>query len=232
VRSTSPSSLLMASLDAARRQLAVHGEALLHETLAGSRRVRELLARTPDVAVVGEELVGRPGVTGWDPLRLVLDVRQTGLSGYAVAEALRNAYDVQPELATHATLVFILGMGQPLPDLERLAGDVDETIKRITRPGASQALVRSTASLSHETVVSPREAFLGAAERVGVADAVGRVSAESIAGYPPGIPALLPGERITAEVIDYLRELVAAGARLHGASDSTLETIEVLTAGP
>jgi arginine decarboxylase len=231
VRSTSPSSLLMASLDAARRQLAVHGEALLHETLAGSRRVRELLARTPDVAVVGEELVGRPGVAGWDPLRLVLDVRQTGLSGYAVAEALRDAYDVQPELATHATLVFILGMGQPVPDLDRLAGDVDETVKRITRPGTGQALVRSTASLRHETIVAPREAFLGASERVAVDDAVDRVSAESIAGYPPGIPALLPGERITAEVVDYLRELVAAGARLHGASDPTFATIEVLTAG-
>src|SRR3954463_15566137 len=218
-RSTSPSALLMSSLDAARRQLAVHGEALLHDTLAASRRVRELLARTPDGAGVGEGLGGPPGVAGWDPLRLVLDVRQTGLSGYAVAEALRDAYDVQPELATHATLVFILGMGQPVPDLDRLAGDVDETVKRVTRPGTGQALVRSTASLLHETVVSPREAFLGASERVPVDDAVDRVSAESIAGYPPGIPALLPGERITAEVVDYLRELVAAGARLHGASD-------------
>jgi lysine decarboxylase len=227
-RSTSPSALLMGSLDAARRQLAVHGEALLHETLAASRRVRELLARTPDVAVIGEELVGRPGVAGWDPLRLVLDVRQTGRTGYAVAEALRRRYDVQPELATHATLVFILGMGQPVPDLDRLAGDVDETIKAITTSGASHALVRSTASLSHETVVPPRDAFLGAAERVAVDDAVGRISSESIAGYPPGIPALLPGERVTAEVVDYLRELVAAGARLHGASDPTFATIEVL----
>src|SRR5947209_7176531 len=137
VRSTSPSSLLLASLDAARRQLAVHGEALLHETLAASRRVREQLAGTPDVAVVGPELVGRPGIVAWDPLRLVLDVRRTGRSGYAVADALRNAYDVQPELATHATLVFILGMGQPVPDLDRLAGDLDETVKRLTGPGTS-----------------------------------------------------------------------------------------------
>src|SRR5205085_5460371 len=91
VRSTSPSSLLLASLDAARRQLAVHGEALLHETLAASRRVREQLTRTPDVAVVGPELVGRPGVVGWDPLRLVLDVRATGRTGYEVAAALRGA---------------------------------------------------------------------------------------------------------------------------------------------
>ena len=65
----------------------------------------------------------------------------------------------------------------------------------------------------------PRDAFLGEAEVVAVDDAVGRVSAESIAGYPPGIPALLPGERITAELVEYLRELKDSGARLHGASD-------------
>jgi lysine decarboxylase len=158
----------------------------------------------------------------------VLDVRQTGCTGYEVADALRRSYDVQPELATDATLVFILGMGQPVPDLDRLAGDVDETVKRITRPGATQALVRSTAALEHETVVPPRDAFLGPSERVAVGDAIGRVSSESIAGYPPGIPALLPGERITAEVVDYLRELVAAGARLHGASDPLFATVEVL----
>jgi arginine decarboxylase len=206
----------------------VHGEALLHETLAASRRVRELLARTPDVAVVGPELVGRPGVTGWDPLRLVLDVRQTGRTGYEVAEVLRGTYDAQPELATHATMVFVLGMGQPVPDLDRLAGDVDETIKRLTGPGATTALVRPSAALRNDSAVSPRDAFLGRAERVGVDDAVGRVSAESIAGYPPGIPALLPGERISAEAVAYLRELVAAGARLHGAVDPGFETIAVL----
>src|SRR4051812_40816093 len=228
VRSTSPSSLLLASLDAARRQLRVHGEALLHETLAASRRVREQLARTPDVAVVGPELVGRPGVVAWDPLRLVLDVRATGRSGYEVAEALRRSYDVQPELATHATLVFILGMGQPVPDLDRLAGDVDETIKRVTGPGRSEPLVRSTTALAPEPAVSPREAFLGPSERVAVEAAVGRISGESIAGYPPGIPALLPGGRISAEAAAYLRELVAAGARLHGAVDPGFATIAVL----
>jgi lysine decarboxylase len=187
--------------------------------------------RTADVAVVGPELVGRPGVVAWDPLRLVLDVRGTARSGYAVADALRQSYDVQAELATHATLVFILGMGQPEPDLDRLAGDIDETVKRITRAGRIEPLVFSTAALAQETVVSPRDAFLGASERVAVDDAVGRISSEAIAGYPPGIPALLPGERITAELVAYLRELVAQGARLHGASDPTFATVEVLTAG-
>jgi lysine decarboxylase len=76
--------------------------------------------------------------------------------------------------------------------------------------------------------MTPREAFLGDIGRVPIAEAEGRICAETIAGYPPGIPALLPGERITREAIDYLRELVAAGARLHGASDPELESIFVV----
>ena len=85
--------------------------------------------------------------------------------------------------------------------------------------------MRAPGALRNEVVVAPRDAFLGAAEVVAVDDAVGRVSCESIAGYPPGIPALLPGERITAEVVAYLRELRDAGARLHGASDPAFRTI-------
>jgi arginine decarboxylase len=79
--------------------------------------------------------------------------------------------------------------------------------------------------------VAPRDAFLGDAEEVAVCDAVGRVSCESIAGYPPGIPALLPGERITEEVVAYLREIVAGGARLHGASDPHFRRVNVLREG-
>jgi arginine decarboxylase len=229
VRSTSPSSLLLASLDAARRQLAVHGEALLHETLAASLRLRGKLASVPGVAVVGAEQVGQPGVAGWDPLRVVLDVRHTGRTGYEVADALRQSYDVQVELATQATLVFVLGIAQPEADLVRLGGDVDETIKRIAMTAPpTDALVRPTSSLRYDVAVPPREAFLGESELVAVDEAIGRISCESIAGYPPGIPALLPGERITAEVVGYLREITAAGARLHGASDPAFRTINVL----
>jgi lysine decarboxylase len=228
VRSTSPSSLLLASLDAARRQLAVHGEALLHETLAAAAKAREKIDGIPGIAVIGEDMVGRPGVAGWDPLRLCIDVRATGRTGYEVADALRQAYDVQPELATQATIVFVLGAAQSASDLERLGGDLDEIVKRVTVEGSAQALTRPLAALENEMVVAPREAFLGEAERVPVDQAVGRVSCESIAGYPPGIPALLPGERITAETVDYLRELVASGARLHGASDPDFTTVHVL----
>jgi lysine decarboxylase len=230
VRSTSQSSLLLGSLDAARRQLAIHGEALLHDTLAAIERVRAKLLTVPGLALIGPELLGRPGVASWDPLRIVLDVRATGRSGYEVAAALRHSYDVQAELATHATVVLLAGIAETPEVLIRMAGDVDETVKRITTEGASEALVRAPGALENEMVCPPRDAFLGPAEVVPVDDAVGRVSCESIAGYPPGIPALLPGERITAETVEYLRELQSSGARLHGASDPGFATINVLRA--
>jgi arginine decarboxylase len=230
VRSTSPNSLLLASLDSARRQLAAHGEALLDRTLAASGRARTLLEMIPGCAMVGEDMVGRPGVAGWDPLRIVIDVRGTGCTGYELAAELRASYDIYVELATHATLVLVLGMGQPLEPLERFTHDFGETVRRSARVGQGAALARLPATLEHETVVPIRDAFLGAGETVAVDDAIGRISCESIAGYPPGVPTLLPGERITAEVVAYLRDLTLAGARLHGAADPTFETIRVLSA--
>jgi arginine decarboxylase len=228
LRTTSPSSLLLASLDAARRQLALHGEQLLHETIAAVERARAKLAAIEGIALVDQEFVGRPGVAACDPLRIVLDVRGTGRTGYEVADALRRSYDVHPELATQATLVLIVGIGEPVEALERVAGDVEEVVEEIAAPGRTQALVRPPSALRHEMAVPPREAFLGEAELVAAEDAVGRISCESIAGYPPGIPALLPGERITAEAVEYLHELVRTGARLHGASDPAFGTVNVL----
>jgi arginine/lysine/ornithine decarboxylase len=223
----------MASLDAARRQLAVHGEALLHETLAGSRRLRQKLDAVAGLRTIGPDQVGRPGVADWDPLRVVVDVRETGRTGYEVADALRQSYDVQVELATQATFVLVLGMYQPDSDLVRVGGDIEETVKRIRMPfprTATEAIQRPLSTLQYDVAIPPRDAFLGDTEVVAVDDAVGRISGESIAGYPPGIPALLPGERITAELVAYLRELRAAGARLHGASDPDFATINVLSA--
>ena len=230
MRSTSPSALLMASLDGARRQLALHGEALLSGTIEASHRARAAIAAVEGAAVIGDEFVGRPGVAGWDPLRIVIDVRGTGCTGYEVASALRRHYDIHVELATHATMVLILGLDEPAGALERFAHDFAQTVRRIERPGEEQALVRGSGWFENEVVVPPREAFLGAAVAVPVDEAPGRVSAEAIAGYPPGIPALLPGERITAELVAYLRELRDAGARLHGASDPSFDTICVLRA--
>jgi arginine decarboxylase len=228
LRSTSPSSLLLASLDGARRQLALHGEQLLHETLEAIEVARAKLRTIEGIALVDAAIVGSMGIAGYDPLRIVLDVRGTGCTGYEIAEALRRHYDVHVELPMQATVVFIVGLGESVAALRRLAGDVEEVVKRLAEPGRTAPIVPPAATLRNEVALPPREAFLGAAEQVPVALAVGRISCESIASYPPGVPALLPGERITAETVAYLRELAATGARLHGASDPRFETVNVL----
>jgi lysine decarboxylase len=233
LRSTSPNALLMASLDAARRQLAVHGELLLDRTIKAAARAREAIEQIPGCAIVGEQWVGRPGIAGWDPLRIVIDVRGTGHTGYQVASALRASYDIHVELATHATVVLVLGIGQPVEPLDRVAHDLAETVRRIT-PGADtpepdhSVLSQIPAELGPEPAVPPRDAFLGRSEAVPVDQAIGRISTESIAGYPPGVPTLLPGELVTAEVVAYLKALVGAGARLHGAADASFRTLRVL----
>jgi arginine decarboxylase len=232
LRSTSPSSLLLASLDAARRQLALHGEQLLWETIQAIGVAREKLETIPGIALVDSELVGRMGIAGHDPLRIVLDVRGTGRTGYEIADALRRSYDVHVELPMQATIVFIAGLGETAAGLRRLAGDVDEVVKRLARPGETVPIVPPAASLGAHAAVSPRDAFLGRAAQVAVDDAIGRISCESIAAYPPGVPALLPGERITAEVVEYLRALASSGARLHGASDPAFQTVNVLAEAP
>jgi arginine decarboxylase len=231
LRSTSPSSLLTASLDGARRQLALHGEQLLFETLEAIEVARAKLQTVPGIALVDASLVGQMGVAGYDPLRIVLDVRGTGLTGYEIADALRRSYDVHVELPMQATVVFVVGLGETAGSLRRMAGDVDEIVKRMGQPGATAPIVPPATSLRNEAALPPREAFLGEAEQVAVNDAVGRISCESIASYPPGVPALLPGERISAETVTYLRELAASGARLHGASDPAFNTINVLIDG-
>jgi arginine decarboxylase len=231
LRSTSPSSLLIASLDGARRQLALHGEQLLHETLEAIGVARAKLETIDGIGLVDDALVGRMGVAGYDPLRIVLDVRGTGRTGYEIADELRRSYDVHVELPMQATVVFIVGLGESPAALRRLAGDVDEVVKRLWEPGATAPIVPPASSLRNEVALPPREAFLGDAEQVAVDDAVGRISCESIASYPPGVPALLPGERISSETVAYLRELAASGARLHGASDPAFETINVLREG-
>ena len=234
VRSTSPSSLLLMSLDASRRQIAVHGHRLLDRTLAATDRARAALTQVDGIRVLGDELVGRPGVHDIDPLRIVLDVQGTGSSGYTVGATLRETYDVNVELATDAAVVLVVGMGEDPSALDEIAAELEVVVERLRADAGAGAVPPryDVSSSTTELVVSPRDAFLGEAERVPADQAAGRISCESIAAYPPGIPGVLPGELITAAILDDLRRVVDEGARLHGAADPTLETIRVLKTDP
>ena len=235
VRSTSPSSLLLASLDGARRQLATRGGELLDGTLRRGTAAREALAEVPGCRIVpGPDSVW-PGVVAWDPLRIVLDVRETGHSGHAIAAGLRRhpvgAADVpvQVELATHATIVLVLGINEPEAPLRAFPEQLAALIAELGGQRAPAPVARPPRLLTGEPTLSPRAAWVAGSRAVPVHEAIGRISAEAIAGYPPGIPILLPGERITAELVEHLRELVRAGVRLHGASDPQLGTIETVS---
>lgn len=228
VRSTSPNGLLLTSLDAARRNLTVNGEALLSETLAAIDTLVDKIDLIPGLYVAGMDLRGHTGVHDTDPLRIVVDTRGTGQSGFALAEFIRENHDVIPELATDTVVVFVAGIAEDPVNLDRLYAalvDAAEQAEALREPATP---IDSRESFNLEQVVSPRVAFLAASEVVSVADAVGRVCGESVAVYPPGIPALLPGELISQEIIDYLQRQVTQGARLHGASDKEFRTIHVL----
>jgi lysine decarboxylase len=230
VESTSPNALLGASLDSTRRAAAIDGRALLAETLRGLALTREAVRRVPGLDVLDERLVGAPGVFAYDPLRLTIDVRGTHTSGFELARLLREQDDVHVELAGENVVVAVFGMGEDTSVAgERLVAALHRAVETVTArerdPGAE---VFAPPPPWGELVMTPREAFLGHQEAVPLGDAVGRVAAESLAAYPPGIPNVLPGERLTAETLDYIRQAIDHGGSLRGASDRSLTTLRVV----
>jgi lysine decarboxylase len=229
IESTSPSSLLSASLDAARRIAAVQGRELLGATLSALAAVRESVRAIPGLDVFDERLAGAPGVFAWDPLRLVIDVRGTGCSGYELARMVRERDDVNLELAGENVLVAVFGMSEDVGAAgARLAAALAQAVEDLHgRPHDRRDEEFAPPPPWGELVMTPREAFLGPQEVVPARDAVGRVAAESLAAYPPGIPNVLPGERLTSETLDYIQRALDHGGSLRGASDRALGTLRV-----
>lgn len=228
LRSTSPSALLLGSLDAARRQLAVRGPRLLGDTLAAAAGLRDRIAAVPGCRVLDRD-GPRPEVWAWDPLRIVVDVHDTGIAASTLAHQLREVHDVQLELHTHTTLVLAVPLGMDETTAQHVAVALEAAIAASDRDGGTRppAIAPPAPSGAPGPHLPPRTAFLGPTATVERAQAVGRVSAEAISAYPPGIPTLLPGEPITTAAIDQLVSLHAAGLRLHGASDPELRTLRV-----
>jgi lysine decarboxylase len=230
LESTSPSSLLTLSLDAARRQAAIRGEDLIGQTLRALREAHERICAIPGLDVLDPPHAGTPGVTGWDPLRLVIDVRGVGVTGHRFAELLRDQEDVFVELATEAVVVAAFGIGgdaaglvrRLVPAVERVAS----TAGAGSDPNASVPFAVPPAWGPLE--MTPRDAFLGPTEAVPFADAGNRIAAESLAAYPPGIPNVLPGERLTTDTLEFIQRTLKEGGHLRGASDRTLRTLRVV----
>jgi arginine decarboxylase len=231
IESTSPNSLLTASLDAARRQAATRGPELLGETLKALEEAHLRINEIPGLALLDEELsTGRASVAAWDPLRLSVDVRGTGATGHRIAELMRERDDIIVELFSENVVVAAFGLGESSsPAAERLVEGLRHATEAIDPSDQERRRAFAEPPPWGPLELAPRDAFLGAQEIVPFEAAEGRIAAESLAAYPPGVPNVLPGERLTAPTLDYIADSLAHGGLVRGASDRSLKTIRVVT---
>jgi arginine decarboxylase len=229
VESTSPSSLLTASLDAARRFAATRGQELLSETIATLRETRSRIGEIPGLGVLDEGLAGASSVSAWDPLRLSIDVRGTGATGHRIAKLLRERADINLELFSENVIVAVFGIGESAaPSAARLVDALREVSEAVAPADLEARRAFAEPPPWGPLELAPRDAFLGAQEVVPFAQAEGRIAAESLAAYPPGVPNVLPGERLTAPTLDYIADSISHGGLVRGASDRSLQTVRVV----
>ena len=227
LHTTSPSGGIMASIDRARQLLADEGEARLDQAIRLAEEARERFRQVPGLGVVGAEIAARsPALLMHDPTKIVLTLPGTGADGKVVAEEL-EAQGITLEFADRDTFCPVITLADTPATIERMTTAIIEGIER--HRGAPRAIVPLTAwTVEPDTVLTPRDAFFADHERVPAAEAIGRIAAESACPYPPGIPALAPGERIRAEVVEALQAEAASGTSIRYCGDPKLETILVV----
>src|SRR4051812_35107242 len=227
-QSTSASSLLLSSIDAARRQFQRDGEELLGRAIEHARRLRGAIERLPGLDLMGEDVAGGPGAFAFDPTHVTFDVVALGLTGFSAADWLRQHHGIHVEFADHRRVMALITYADSDHNIDRFIEALRALCNAHTDADRGQIpAVAYPGNLRMETVMLPRDAFLGATEMVPWREAAGRVSAEMICPYPPGIPITAPGEQLTDTVIDYLQSLAAAGVMVEGAADETLEELRV-----
>jgi arginine/lysine/ornithine decarboxylase len=229
--STSASTLLLSSIDGARRQFVREGEQLLDRAVKSARLLRErLAAEVPELRVVAvDELAARRGVTAVDPTHVLIETAPIGLTGYQADDWLRDERQVDVELVDHRRIMPLVTFAHGEQEIDRLVRALRDLVgERGGEPGTDVKPLPSRPQLRTEQAMLPRDAFFARTETVKPKQAAGRVSAELVTPYPPGIPAIAPGERLTEEIVGYLEEIVANGAFVEGASDPSLQGFRVV----
>lgn len=227
-QSTSPSYVLLSSLDLARKQMAVQGRELMETVLELSSLIRREISAIKGYKLMGENIVGEYGCIGFDPAKITVNVTGLGMSGYQMEQLLRSKYKIQVELSDLYNVIFIITVGDNMNTVRSLI----EALKDIAQGCSPEKVVRFCPPLPAipEIAVPPREAFYyNQTKSVPLQDSVGEISAESIMAYPPGIPLICPGERISQEIVDYVHILKQEHAELQGTEDITINKIKVLS---
>ncbi|MDZ8239091.1 MAG: aminotransferase class I/II-fold pyridoxal phosphate-dependent enzyme [Nostoc sp. ChiQUE01a] len=235
LQSTSPSYILLASLDAARQQMALHGKMLMSHTLQLAQEARTKISQLPGLSVLSTPsqggLGGSAGFMALDQTRLTVTVSNLGLTGFAADEILDEKFAVTAEFPSQQHLTFIISLGNTAADIHQLVQGFTILAKEYRPTNATvknYILQDFSTTFGTNLCLSVREAFFAASEILPLAKTCDRICAEIVCPYPPGIPVLMPGELITKPVLDYLQQIQTMGGFISGCNDTNLQTLKVV----
>jgi arginine decarboxylase len=226
IQTSSPSYLLLASLDSVQAQMATYGRELLDQTLALTQKARSELSNIPGLLVLDLART-QPGCRYFDPTRLTLTTTSLGYSGYQADEILCDQYQVVAEMPSQRHLTFIISIGNREWDIEMLVAGMRGLSQQANSP-LEIPTIDWPSLLITTPAITPRSAFFATLETVPIDQAVDRISAELVCPYPPGIPVLIPGEIVTVQSINYLKDILGSGGDVVGCSDPNLHHLQVV----
>ncbi len=227
LQSSSPSVLFTGSLDVARRQAVLHGRALLEQALQLAHQARAAIRQIPGLWCYGEELIGEYGIAAHDPTKLVIRATDTGLTGQELAAELWLRSNISVEFADPWQVICSITLADTAPKVDRLVSTLRDIAqdRHETDPAGRAELAPPPLP---QLALNPRQAIFRPARRVPLIAARGEVCAEQVIPYPPGIPLLMPGEAISAEMIDYVQYLQQQRIKIVGPEDLQLNTVRVI----
>lgn len=227
-QTTSGSYLLMSSLDLARRDLVLNGREIFKKVMNLAQYARDEINKIGGYYAFSEELIDNDEVFDFDRTKLSIFTRDIGLAGIEVYDILRDEYGIQIEFGDIANILAIISVGDRELTIERLISALYE-IKRIH--SKNKAGMFDHEYINPEVVLTPQEAFYSPKKSVPMDKSNGKICAEFVMCYPPGIPILSPGEKITAEILDYINYAKEKGCFLTGTEDIKIENINIVEGG-
>ena len=224
-QTTSGSYLLLSSLDVSRKNLALHGRELFGFVCRSAQYAREEINEIGDYYAYSRELCNGDSVFDFDITKLSINTLDTGLAGIEVYDILRDEYDIQVEFGDIGNILAYISVGDRPQDTERLVGALSEIRRRFRR--ADRANMMRHEYISPEVAAAPQEAFYAEKVSLPIEQTAGHICTEFVMCYPPGIPILAPGERITPEILDYIRYAKEKGCSMTGPEDMDITRLNV-----
>ncbi len=224
---TSPSYLLEVSLDLARSYVATVGHDILDELIDLASMARQRIQQIPGIEILGDEVVGNAAIADYDPIRLIISARNLGIEGYELYEILRNDYKIEAEFGDYFYVLCIMGLGTKKEHVLKLVDALKDISRKHVRAIKHLTWEEELPPIPH-MFMSPRDAYFRESEKIPWREAKGRISAEMIVPYPPGIPTICPGEIVTDEVWDFLNNQKEKGRHLHGPEGGVLNELSIV----